>query len=283
MRLTHYNNKSIAMKTDYNNTTMLDMVFENRNKEYGAYVLRRDYDKQMMRAMGITVTSILLIIGGVFVGNKLKAEPPSINYKEIVSNPTDIAITKPKEIEPPKPPQNETMAKRTIKDPEMRVVANEQGQDSIPTVEDLHNAEAGLTTNLNGDDHMGVDGGQGTVASLEPVEQVFVVEQPKVHLFVEQMPEFPGGETALMKYLAKNTEYPDREQQLEIQGKAFIKFVVNEDGSVSSATVQRSDSPGFGKEAMRVVTNLPNFKPGKQQGRAVKVQYVLPFVWKLNN
>lgn len=283
MLLTHYNNKSIAMKTDYNNTTMLDMVFENRNKEYGAYVLRRDYDKQMMRAMGITVTSILLIIGGVFVGNKLKAEKSTLVYKEIVSNPTDIPITKPKEIEPPKPRQNEAMAKRTIKDPEMRVVANEQGQDSIPTVADLHNAEAGLTTNLNGNDHMGVDGGQGTVASLEPIEQVFVVKEPEVHKFVEVMPEFPGGETALMKFLAKNTEYPDREQQLEIQGKAFIKFVVNEDGSVSSATVQRSDSPGFGKEALRVVAKLPNFKPGKQQGRAVKVQYVLPFVWKLNN
>lgn len=271
------------MKTDYNNTTMLDMVFENRNKEYGAYVLRRDYDKQMMRAMGITVTSILLIIGGVFVGNKLKAENRPKDENVIICPIAPVDVKMEKVIEPPKPPKNETLAKRTIKDPEMRVVANEQGQDSIPTVEDLHNAEAGLTTNLNGNDHMGIDGGQGTVASLEPVEPVFVVEQPKVHIFAEVMPEFPGGETALMKFLAKNTEYPDREQQLEIEGRAFVKFVVNEDGSVSSATVQRSDSPGFGKEAMRVVAKLPNFKPGMQQGRNVKVQYVLPFVWKLNN
>lgn len=273
------------MKTDYNNTTMLDMVFENRNKEYGAYVLRRDYDKQMMRAMGITVTSILLVIAGVFVGNKLKAEnrPEQVHVISCPIAPVP-PVKKEEKIEPKVQEKPKAKAKLTIQNTTHRVVANaEAQQDSIPTVEDLRLAESGLTTNLNGDPHMGVDGGQGTENTLEPEVAVAQVTEPPVHIFVEQMPEFPGGDAALMRFLANNTAYPDREHNLAIEGKAFIKFVVNEDGSVSTATIQRSDSPGFGKEALRVVGKLPNFKPGKQQGRAVKVQYVLPFVWKLNN
>ena len=97
------------------------------------------------------------------------------------------------------------------------------------------------------------------------------------------MPEFPGGEQALMSFLQRKTVYPDRERDLEIEGKAYVKFVVNEDGSICNVSVAKTESSGFGKEAVRVVGLMPKFKPGTQQGKAVRVQYVLPFHFKLNH
>lgn len=80
--------------------------------------------------------------------------------------------------------------------------------------------------------------------------------------------------------LGKLTQYPDKERELGIEGKAVVRFVVNEDGSITDATIIKSDSPGFGKEALRVLGKLPKFKPGMQQGKPVKVYFVLPFQWK---
>lgn len=115
----------------------------------------------------------------------------------------------------------------------------------------------------------------------EPVAEAPVVEEPKVFTFVEQMPEFPGGDAELIKFLQKNIVYPQMERDNDIQGKVLIRFVVGEDGSVSDVSVVRGVSSGLDKEAQRVVKMLPKFKPGKQQGKAVKVYYNLPVVFKL--
>mgnify|MGYP006196816993 FL=1 len=116
----------------------------------------------------------------------------------------------------------------------------------------------------------------------EPViAEAPVVEEPKVFQFVEQNPEFPGGEVELIKYLRNNTNYPQMEKDNDIQGKVMIRFVVMEDGSVADVTVLRGVSPGLDKEAVRVVKTLPKFKPGRQQGKAVRVYYTLPYVFKL--
>jgi protein TonB len=95
------------------------------------------------------------------------------------------------------------------------------------------------------------------------------------------MPEFPGGEGELLKYLAKNTVYPQMERDNDIQGRVMLRFVVLEDGSVSEVQVLRGVSPGLDKEAVRVVKSMPKFKPGRQQGKPVRVYYNLPFMFKL--
>jgi protein TonB len=119
-------------------------------------------------------------------------------------------------------------------------------------------------------------------AALEPViTEAPVVEEPKIFTFVEQNPEFPGGDAELIKFLQKNIQYPQMERDNDIQGKVLLRFVVMEDGSVQDVNVVRSVSPGLDKEAVRVVKMLPKFKPGKQQGKAVRVYFNLPVVFKL--
>lgn len=268
---------------NYQNTSMLDMIFENRNKEYGAYVLRQDYDKNMKRAMGFTVTTIVLIFASVFVVNKLKAEPVTIKEDVIITTTDGIQVHPPKPIEEPKIEEQKQKGKNTIRDTERRVIATEQArEDSIPDIHDQALADAGTTTNLGTGSTFGVENGTGNDLNMEPV---FTVEKPveKPRIFAEVMPKFPGGEEALLMFLKKNTKYPDRELEMDMEGRAVVKFVVNEDGSISNATVDKSDSKGFSNEALRVVAKLPNFEPGMQQGKPVKVFFSLPFKWKLNN
>ena len=269
------------MKTDYSNMSMLDIVFENRNKQYGAYVLRRDYNKSLAKAVTITTLSAFVLITGNFVASKLHASAPEKENIDVIGTLTDIVLPKEIIMHKEEVQANTTQAKQTIKNPEMNVVAdNEQHTDSVPTRDDLLKYESGLTTNLDvAPNTMGVSDGKGTNPGLEPVENTFVVQKDPL-ITSEVMPEFPGGEKKLMEFLRKNTDYPAMEQDLGIQGRAIVRFVVNEDGTVTNANVLREDSPGFGKEAMRVVKKLPKFKPGMQQGRAVKVYFTLPFQWK---
>ena len=104
-----------------------------------------------------------------------------------------------------------------------------------------------------------------------------------VFMFVEQMPEFPGGENALRTFLGQNIRYPEAEASQNIQGRVIIRFVVTQDGSIDSVTVLRGVSAGLDKEAVRVVKMLPKFKPGMQQGKRVMVYYNLPIVFKLSD
>jgi TonB family protein len=112
---------------------------------------------------------------------------------------------------------------------------------------------------------------------------VFVKSQnddKKVFSFVEQMPEFPGGSSALMKFIQEHVVYPKSEIDLGIQGKVIVRFVVMEDGTVDSVNVIQRVSPLLDKEAVRVTKQLPKFIPGHQQGKPVRVYYNLPFQFK---
>jgi TonB family protein len=113
--------------------------------------------------------------------------------------------------------------------------------------------------------------------------QTNTTDSPRVFTVVEQMPEFPGGETAVMSFLSKNIVYPEYEKEHDIQGRVIVEFVVNEDGSISNVIIKKSVSQNLDAEAMRVVKLLPKFKPGKQQGKVVRVSYILPIVFKLTD
>jgi len=106
-------------------------------------------------------------------------------------------------------------------------------------------------------------------------------KEPEIFVVVEQMPEFPGGDKALYQFLAKNIKYPAVAKDNGIEGKVYIKFVINEDGSVSQANVARGIGGGCDEEALRVVKDMPKWKPGKQRGKNVKVWYTLPVYFKL--
>ena len=107
-----------------------------------------------------------------------------------------------------------------------------------------------------------------------------VVEQ-EIFKIVEEMPSFPGGEAKLMEYVGKNVKYPQIARETGIQGRVFVNFVVEPDGSVSNVSVLRGIGGGCDEEAMRVVKNMPKWKPGKQRGKPVRVQYMLPVNFRL--
>ena len=107
-----------------------------------------------------------------------------------------------------------------------------------------------------------------------------VVEQ-EIFKIVEEMPSFPGGEAKLMEFVAKNVKYPQIARETGIQGRVFVNFVVEPDGSVSNVSVLRGIGGGCDEEAMRVVKTMPKWKPGKQRGQPVRVQYMLPVNFKL--
>jgi len=272
------------MKTNYQNTRMLDMIFEHRNKTYGAYALRNNYNSRISQSLFIMLSAVVFICFAKYLSDKMRNNHHSIIEHETIIGLTDITL--PAEPEPviekpqPKtPPQAQGV--NTVRDPEINVVANNNLQDSLPTNEEKSTAEAGLTTNTTGN-NIGITDGRGTEPTFTTDPPAPVVTD-KVLDIAEVMPKFPGGDEKLFEFLRKKTSFPERESDLGMEGKALVRFVVNEDGSISNVKVLKTDSPGFGKEAVRVVSLMPHFIPGSQQGKPVKVQFVLPFQFRLGS
>ena len=112
------------------------------------------------------------------------------------------------------------------------------------------------------------------------IEEEVVVEQ-EIFQIVEEMPSFPGGEAKLLEYVAKNIKYPQIARETGVQGRVFVGFVVETDGSISNVKLLRGIGGGCDEEAMRVIKSLPKWKPGKQRGKAVRVSYQIPVFFKL--
>ena len=107
------------------------------------------------------------------------------------------------------------------------------------------------------------------------------VEEQQIFQVVEEMPEFPGGMGECMKFLGKNIKYPTISQENGVQGRVIVQFVVNRDGSIVDPVVVRGVDPYLDKEALRVIQMMPKWKPGKQRGKAVRVKYTVPVMFRL--
>lgn len=123
---------------------------------------------------------------------------------------------------------------------------------------------------------------QEVIEEYVPVEvEEDEVQEQEIFQIVEEMPSFPGGEAKLMEYVAKNIKYPQIARETGIQGRVFVGFVVEPDGSISNVKLLRGIGGGCDEEAMRVIKSLPKWKPGKQRGKAVRVSYQIPVFFKL--
>ena len=120
------------------------------------------------------------------------------------------------------------------------------------------------------------------VRGIEAAEPAPVSTPTNVFTFVEQMPEFPGGNSAMYNFISKNMVYPSEAQENNEQGKVVVQFVVMNDGQVQDATVVRGVSPAIDKEALRIIKIMPRWQPGKQNGKPVNVRFVLPLTFSLN-
>jgi periplasmic protein TonB len=248
-----------------------DIVFQNRNQSYGAYQIRRGYNRTVFVALLISsiafvfFTSLPAILEMI---SKAEEEEVKTNTEVVV----DLEAPPPvDETEPPPPPPPPPPVMETIKFTPPVVVDEPLPEDEAPPVQEEIKAQvADVTQQGSGDDIIIVEEGTG--------EKVVEEEPDKVFLSVEEMPSFPGGEEALLKYLAKNTQYPAMEKDANIQGVVYVSFVVNKEGKITNVEIKRSvkGGPGFDKEAIRVISSLPKWSPGKQNGRPVSVAYTLP-------
>jgi periplasmic protein TonB len=247
-----------------------EMLFEQRNKEYGAYNIRKVYKKTLTISLWIGITIVFLAVGVPLIAS-LAAKKRTVNInKDVTAEMTKM--NKAEDEPPPPPPPPPPMEK-----------IERQVQFTVPQVVDTVKEEVQLSTTddmLKNTQNTSLDTNAVVVQQTDEKEEV--IEKPKeVFVIVEEPPEFPGGEDALRKYVADNTKYPAVARENNIQGKVYVRFVVTYDGSVEQVSIVRKVDPLLEEEAMRVVRALPKFKPGKQRGRPVNVWYTLPIVFQL--
>lgn len=170
----------------------------------------------------------------------------------------------------------------TIKDTEISIAADEEVTEDITSKDDVaeSTAAAGSTTFDQGTDDLNVVRGHKEEIIVEEKHEPVKEE---IFTAVEQMPQFPGGEGELLKYISTHIKYPTMAAENNIQGRVVVKFVVQKDGKVGEVVVLRGKDPDLDKEAVRVVKTLPNFIPGKMNGQAVSVWYTLPINFKLQS
>ncbi len=147
----------------------------------------------------------------------------------------------------------------------------------IEVVEDDVEVEDEIEINAEVDQNEVIEEYEFTPPEIEEEEIV----EAEIFKVVEEMPEFPGGAAKLMEYIQKNIKYPIMARESDIQGRVFVNFVVEPDGSISNVTVMRGIGGGCDEEAVRVVNSMPNWKPGKQRGSAVRCAYTVPIIFKL--
>ena len=157
---------------------------------------------------------------------------------------------------PPPPPQ--------IKQPEIIEVPDEEEIEDIDVNLDIEITEEDLIEEI---------------IFEEPVEEEYVDE---IFTIVEQQPNFPGGTSSFLLYIQKNLKYPDQAKRMGIEGKVFVRFVVDKEGKLSEVEVVKGIGAGCGEEAVRVIQNSPKWQPGKQRGRKVSVRIVVPLTFTLD-
>jgi protein TonB len=255
-----------------------DLVFEKRNKSYGAYSLRRGYTLVVFICLLIAVVFIGTVVAVPYIAAFIKSLKPQ--EEVIVPKSTEVTLTNPPPIdenEPPPPPPASTAPPPMQESVKFTVpiVTEEVVNEDVAVTEELVVSNPGTVTQEGVEGFLSPvsDDGGGNVIG-ETKDEIFTI--------VEKMPEFPGGEEALMNYLSKNIKYPQTAKELGIQGTVYVSFVVDQYGNINNVKLLRGIGGGCDEEAVRVVEKMPRWNPGKQGGRPVKVEYRLPIRFRLS-
>ena len=284
----------MAKDVDLSSKEWTDLVFEGKNKEFGAYQLRRASDKRHNRAMVIVIIGLILVlIGGYFYGmySDYRREQRELQLQaqleqQLAQMEAEAEAEPEEEVQQAveEPQREEALPEEilnTIKDTEIAIAADEEVTEDITSKDDVaeSTAAAGSTTFDQGTDDLNV---------VREYREEIIVEEKKpepvkeeIFTAVEQMPQFPGGEGELLKYISTHIKYPPMAAENNIQGRVVVKFVVKKDGNVGEVVVLRGKDPDLDKEAVRVVKTLPKLIPGKMNGQSVSVWYTLPINFKL--
>lgn len=265
--------------------SMDDIVFEGRNKSYGAFQLRRLYDKHMTRGMISGFIFFLLVVTSPQIIRMIKGFLPEEKDELIMK---EVTLAEPPSIDPLKPPPppppevKPPPLKDQIKFVPPVVKKDEEVQEEEPpppTVEEIKDKE--IATETKEGEEGGVD---ESLTEPDAPPAPAVIEEPaddKPFTFVEQMPSFPDGDKAMYAYIQSKLKYPAIARESGISGTVYVQFVVTKEGDITGAKVMRGIGGGCDQEALRVVNSMPRWKPGKHNGRAVPVTFNLPIKFVL--
>lgn len=267
---------------------ILDIIFEGRNKDYGAYELRKTYNRRMTRAMIVTLVILLLLGVGYVLANKISDS----SKNEVVVQDVELQEIKQEEKKeelppPPPPPKPEPPKVEITKFTPPKIVKDEEVKEDEkpPEVEKLEDTKIGAI-NQEGIKDEGIvappvsDAGKGVIEAPKKDE----TDYDKTFTKVEIESNYPGGMSAWMRYLNKTFRYPPEAQENEIQGTVVVQFIVDKDGNVSDVeAVSGPTNGGLRDEAIRVIKKSGKWEPAVQNGRKVKSYKKQPITFKLES
>ncbi|MBD5308208.1 MAG: energy transducer TonB [Bacteroides sp.] len=284
----------MAKDVDLSSKEWRDIVFEGKNKDFGAYVLRQGSVSRHNKAMIVVVIVIAVVFALAFLVNTVIKQAESRPEDEGEQVLVEMGTTEEVEEQPEEEPQK--FEEQQLEEVVQEELLNTQKVTEVAIVEDDQvDEEIKSQDEIKADDRalgqVNEDRGVDDIINAQEHKEVVVVEEKKPeppaenHVFdaVEQPPQFPGGDAALLQWLANHVNYPPVAAENGIQGRVMIKFVVTKTGQVGEVQVLRSKDPDLDKEAVRVVKMLPKFQPGKQNGHPVNVWFTVPVNFKLQN
>lgn len=279
-------------KIDLYDPKWVEMVFAGKNKEYGAYQLRKGTSGRNIKALLILVIAAALVGGFLawkVIEQKQAEEQQAYMEAMELAKLQQQAKKEEKKKEPVKPKvemkKEIPVARETQKFTAPVIKKDElvKEENQVKQMDKLDDKVAVGTENKEGVKDRTVEAVRNDIAVAAPPPPPAPKPEVATKIFdvVEEMPSFPGGNGALMSYLASNIKYPVVAQENGVQGRVTVSFVVERDGSISDVRVARSVDPSLDREAQRVVKSMPRWKPGKQNGSAVRVKYTVPVVFRL--
>ena len=268
-------------KIDLTSLEWCELIFKDRNKSYGAYKMRQDLGRR--QTFALILVSVVALVGFMlprFIRMALpeqKEEMVEVTQLSALEEPEVKEENIIKKVEPIAPPP---ALKSTIKftAPVIKKDEEVQDEDMMKSQDELTETKVQISiAGVKGNDELN---GQD-IADLQEVITQAPEEEEEVFTMVEQMPQFPGGNTELLKYISKNVRYPAIAQENGIEGRVIVRFVVEKDGTIGEVQVVKGVDASLDKEAVRVVKTLPQWVPGKQNGRSVRVWFTLPVTFRL--
>ena len=277
----------------FSQASLDDLVFEGRNQAYGAYQLRQSYNSHVRKALSSTMGLCALLIVGGAAWQHLHPLDAITRTVHIATDQTVIpptyVVEPPKPITPPAAPSQPRMAAAashvtTSATIPTKVVKDELVASKLPKSQQLLEVEPGLaTTEPTATEIVGIGapGGTGIAAtgSTPDAGNGEVISGP--YVVVEKMPEFAGGTEALMRYLRSHLRYPSAALAAQAEGRVYVSFVVQADGTIADISVPKGLGYGLDEEAQRVVRQMPAWTPGQQSHHAVPVRFTLPITFRI--
>lgn len=283
---------------DLTSSDWRNLVFADKNKDFGAYQLRKQSDKRHNMAVLYTLIGLVVVFILIIALSKwsdYRAEQEAIALQEQREKMMAAQLAQEAEETPEEPEVEEQKFEQPeIEVPEEVLATVQVTQIAIVDADKVKNEVMDMDTQKEDNTARGVVTQEGSddADKFKAVQEQVIVKEPEpeakpkeeeIFVAVEQPAEFPGGNSALAKWLSNNLRYPETAAQNDVSGRVVVKFVVEKDGTVANATILKGVDKDLDREALRIVRKMPKWQPGKNNGVAVRSYFNLPVVFLLNN